>query len=207
VVLLPEHDKAADDLADLGLALFVVDHRSLDGILDSFRALGGRCGIEERARALVREFHALLKQAEQRAKGKPRPSVLITVGREIGSGSLGQVYAAGTGSFYDPLIERAGGTNACREGATRFPALSAEGILRMNPDVIVELVPDFEEKGLTREAVFREWRKAVPHVRAVKNGRLHVFTEDYTVIPGPRLVLLVERLAEVLHLEGEDRPR
>ncbi len=204
VVLLPEHDKAGDDLAALGLPLFAVDHRSLDDILNSFKALGKRCGREDRAHELVRDFEARMERAKRRAKGRPKPSVLVVVGREIGSGSLGKVYAAGTGSFYHPLIEAAGGTNACREGTTRFPALSAEGILRLNPDVIVELIPEFDKRGVPREAVLLDWKNSLSHVAAVKNGRVLIFTEDYTVIPGPRLVLMVERLAEVLHPAHED---
>ena len=34
---------------------------------------------------------------------------------------------------------------------------------------------------------------------AVRNGRVHVLGQDYVVIPGPRVILLVEQMARLLH--------
>jgi len=51
VVLLPEHDKASQDLENLGLNLLSVDHRSIEGILDSFDVLTGACRLQAACRA------------------------------------------------------------------------------------------------------------------------------------------------------------
>ena len=40
-----------------------------------------------------------------------------------------------------------------------------------------------------------------PEIAAVQNKRIYVIAEDYSTIPGPRFVDIVEDLARVLHLE------
>ena len=70
----------------------------------------------------------------------------------------------------------------------------------MNPDVIIDMTGDLTDHSLDREAVARQWA-AFPEVNAVKNGRVFVFDEDFMTIPGPRFVLVIERLARALHPE------
>jgi iron complex transport system substrate-binding protein len=43
-------------------------------------------------------------------------------------------------------------------------------------------------------------------VKAVKQGRVHIFGEDYVTIPGPRFTLLLEQMATVLHPELQIEP-
>jgi len=46
-------------------------------------------------------------------------------------------------------------------------------------------------------AAVREW-DVVREVPAVRLGQVQVFTEDYVTVPGPRFVLLLEHMAEVI---------
>jgi iron complex transport system substrate-binding protein len=98
------------------------------------------------------------------------------------------------------MISLAGGVNAYRGGVT-FPMLSREGVIRMNPDVIIDMIPDLDEKGLDRAAILREWETVSP-VDAVRNGRVYVFGEDYVAVPGPRFILIAEKMARAIHPEA-----
>ena len=69
-----------------------------------------------------------------------RPRVMIAIDRIQGSGGLVDVYIAGTDGYFDKMIELAGGENVYHQGMARFPVVSTEGVMRMNPDVIVDLV-------------------------------------------------------------------
>src|SRR5262249_4141245 len=94
------------------------------------------------------------------------------------------------------LIGLAGGQNAF-EREIAFPALSAEGILQTHPDVIIDLWPDLKERGLAPETIRKQWA-AIPGLRA----RIYVIGESYAMVPGPRIVLLLEDLVRAIHPEA-----
>ena len=143
-----------------------------------------------------------MKIIKDKTIGKERPRVLISIGRTLGSNSLKEVCVSGKNTFFDELITYAGGRNACEEIDIAYPILSAEGILHINPDVIIDLVPGPETKELDETEILEEW-KSVSDVNAIKKNRVYVLNEDYAVIPGPRFILLLEDLAHILHTEIE----
>jgi len=198
VVLLPEHEKSREYLRGLGIETLSVGNRTTRQIMDSIVAVGARCGAETKAAEIVVDIRARLARVAERTRGLKRSRALVSVGRAMGSGSLRDVCVAGEGTLYDEAITLAGGENACGGGGPKYPRLSAEGVLRIDPDVIVDIVADLEAKGLEREAVLAHWR-SVSGVRAVGEGRVHLISEVYAVRPGPRFILLVDHLARILH--------
>ena len=82
-----------------------------------------------------------------------------------------------------------------------FPALSGEGLLRLNPDVIIEMAPGIEERGLTARDVIADW-KGLESIAAVRNHRVHVLSADYVTIPGPRFIEILRDVARILHPEA-----
>jgi iron complex transport system substrate-binding protein len=114
-------------------------------------------------------------------------------------GSGGEIFISGRDGFYDDLITLAGGVNAYRDETLKFPALSGEGLVRLDPDVILEMVPDLAGEA-DREFLMDLWR-GKKSVRAVQEGRVHILGEDYVVIPGPRFVDLLEDMAEIINVE------
>jgi iron complex transport system substrate-binding protein len=196
VITLAEHADARSELGKLGLSTLTVDHTTVEGILSSVLQIGRACGCSEQAAALHERLSSRLRKIAERTSGRPRPSVLISVGRMAGDASTGRITVCGKKGFFEELIVLAGGRNAF-ERDIDFPALSAEGILELHPDVIVDLWPDLKEKGLSPEAVRQEWKK-IPTLQA----RISVIGESYAMIPGPRIVLLLEDLVRALHPEA-----
>ena len=91
------------------------------------------------------------------------------------------------------------------DAAPKTPAtvkLTAEGVLLLDPDVIVDLFADIATSGRSEEEVRADWR-SIPGARAVAAGRVHVVTAMYAVRPGPRFISLVEDLARMLHPEAD----
>jgi iron complex transport system substrate-binding protein len=50
------------------------------------------------------------------------------------------------------------------------------------------------------DKVKQNWQ-SLEQVNAVKNNRVHILEENYATIPGPRLGLLLEQMAQLLHPE------
>ena len=94
---------------------------------------------------------------------------------------------AGKRQWYDEIITLAGGVNAFEDEGIQFPSLSAEGLLRLNPDVIIEMAPDLNSQPYSEEDVVREW-SILPTLKAVREGRVYVLGKGYATIPGPRFV-------------------
>lgn len=195
VVLLDDGSDELRSLTKLGLPQLSVCHRSIPGILQSIRTIGDRCGVADRARQLCEDVERRLESIHRRTDGLPRPRVLMVVDRPRGCGSLQDVYIAGADGHLDKLVELAGGTNAY-SGAVRYPVVSAEGILRMNPQVIVELAPDLAVAR--RKEAQADWQM-LKQVDAVANGRIAFLSQPYASLPGPKFILVVESLAEMLH--------
>lgn len=198
VLLRQEHRDARAKLQALGVGILTVDHTTIGGIVDSIRSLGRACGTTAKSTDLADEIEQTMAEIQARTAGLPRKRVLISIGRTMGSGSLKELYAAGEEGFYDRLLTLAGAENACREFEQPYPRLGPEDVVRLDPDIVIDLVADLETKGLTAAAVRQEWR-ALPGLRAVQNGQVHVFGEGYVVIPGPRFILILERFARTIH--------
>lgn len=202
VILLPEHEKPRAYLAGLGIETLTVGNTTTDAILDAIAAVGRRSGAEPKAGEIVADIRARLARVAERTRELPPSRVLISVGRSMGSGALKDVYFAGEGTLYDEAITLAGGANACRGGGVKYPKLTAEGVLLLDPDVIVDLFADIKASGRSEDEVRADWR-SIPGARAVAAGRVHILTEVYAVRPGPRFISLVEDLARILHPEAD----
>ena len=200
IIMLPEHEGPRRDLGRLGLDILVVDHRNIAGILDSITAIGRACGKEQAAAAAVRDLRARMEHIRSRTRGVARTRVMVSVGRNMGSGKIEDVYITGRSGFYNGLIQLAGGVNAY-DGDAAYPTVSEEGIIRINPEVIIDMVPDLEEKVLDRNMVLKEWQ-TLARVDAVRNNRVYVFGQDFTVVPGPRFIRILEEMARVIHPEA-----
>ena len=200
VLLLAVHDDVVRYLRELKIPYVTVRNEQVRDILDAIVTVGKVSGSEIRARELVEDISGRMEEIARKTEKTDRPRVLISIGRSPGSGSLGEVYVAGHHTFYDELITCAGGANAYSGYDIPYPALSAEGLMVLNPEIIIDLIPDLKERGLDEVDVRREWA-LITGIDAVKNGRIHVISADYAVIPGPRFILFLEDLARIFHPE------
>jgi len=198
VVTLIENQYARRALGKLRIATLPVDHRNIEGILESIPAMGRPCGVEQAGEQLTAELRCRMQAVRRNTAPLPRPSVLVAVDRTLGCGRLEDVYIAGRDGHLDRLVELAGGRNAYRQGAVRFPVVSTEGILRLNPEVIIDIVPERQAAKLGKDTIAADWRQ-VAEVDAVRNGHVYVLADDRASIPGPGFIRLVERIARLIH--------
>lgn len=193
VVGLETQKEIEGQLKALGIDFLGVSHEHISEILQSVLIIGKACGAEEKAEAL---FQCLEKQIEKVPNiGKTEKlKVLVCVGHDE---SLSRMYIAARGTFYDELIELAGGVNACEETSGRYPEISPEGLAAMNPDLVIDIFPMSGEKSSN------VWKnngvQAQPASEQWKPYRAIALTNDYAWTPGPRFVLLLEEFTHALH--------
>ena len=174
---------------------------SIRGIIQGIRDIGARIGAEAEAEALAAEILAGLDRIEKRVEGFPRRKVFFCLGRT--PGSLKGLFTVGGPSFLSELLGTAGGQNIFADVTSDFPEISVESLNARAPDVIMETYPSQELSVQRREQLTADWQ-ALPDLPAVRDGRIHFLTEDYLLLPGPRVVQIAGKFADVLHPETAD---
>jgi iron complex transport system substrate-binding protein len=197
VVVLTEHEAALRFLSRFHVTTLRIDHATLDDIVHSITVIGRACGAAHAADSLVADLSARMEKIRKNA-GAVRPRVLVSVSRS--AGRISDLCVAGGGTYYDELIRLAGGRNAFTNKNIAFPMISLEGLYRINPEVVIDLVPEGSGKKITAAALRADW-ESVGRIDAVKMGRVYLFGQDFTEIPGPRFILLLEQMAKAIHPE------
>jgi iron complex transport system substrate-binding protein len=205
VIALDAHGHITSKLTALGYPVVTVRHETVEGILESIMHIGAVCDRRQQAESLVLDIRHRMRDAASRTHGGRRPRVLMAVGGALAPPDLSQVYIAGRGGFYDSIIGLAGGTNAY-EGNLIFPCVSAEGILHMSPDVIIDLVADLSAVPGGRDAALARW-DSLPSLPAVSNRCVHLLEGDFVTIPGPRFILILEAVARILGDAAAEPPK
>ncbi len=200
VILKEMEDPIGRMLRELDLDVLAVDHRDLDGILASIGTIGEAVGREHEAGSLLNRLTAGMDSLRTRLAGQPRPGVLVVLGRNLAAGDLSETYIAGADGYYNDLVELAGGSNSYRGRTIAFPAVSAEGLHQLAPNVIIEVIPNLGQTGIDSHRYEQAWRE-LPGLDSVTAGDIHVFIEDYAVRPGPRFILLAREMARAIHPE------
>jgi iron complex transport system substrate-binding protein len=177
-------------LEKLGLPTYVVFPKDFNGILRSIDHLGLLVHRGEEARAIVQDMERRREGVMKRVWGFPRPRVFLQVGEN-------PLVTVGKGSFADDLIRLAGGENIAGGEGELYPRMGMEEILRRAPEVI--LISSMNPKGDYRRTV-QEWARwnMIP---AVRKRRIHVIDSDLIDRPSPRIVIGLEEIARILHLE------
>jgi iron complex transport system substrate-binding protein len=178
------------------IAHFNYEHAGLADIPVTIRALGERTGHAAEAAREADRLVAGLEQIRRRVAGEPRPKTVLIFGRE--AGSLRGIFASGGVGFLHDMLETAGGADVFGDIQRQNVQLSTEMLLARAPEVILELRPS---EGWTAERLAGErnvWN-ALTSVPAVRTGRVYILADSGFMIPGPRVVQFVQKIAAVLH--------
>ncbi|HLL82071.1 MAG TPA: helical backbone metal receptor [Longimicrobium sp.] len=191
-VIVDEQVKQApkESLASLA-PVKVLPWLSLDDVVASTRELGRLSGREAEAEALAQRFASTLSR--QAPEGAPR--VLLAIADS--PGPLSTVWYIKRDSLHGAALEAAGARNAVGAEVTGPPNLSLEGIIQLDPDAILVLVPEeaLDEAGKAR--YLEGWRRLTV-LRAVKGDRVRLVVGRGSQSTGPRILRLVEQLRAAL---------
>jgi iron complex transport system substrate-binding protein len=200
LVVIPDRiPELADRLAAAQVPFVAIAMTTLSDVSSSMRRIGAAAGVEPHARAVVAGIEARLQQVRLRAVARPRPRVLLILGRD--PGALTGIVAAGAGSYLDDLVTLAGGDNVVsRVSSLPYPKVSLESILGLDPEVIIDTV-DMSAIDWNREQRNIEGQKLWQRfstLSAVRAGRVHAAESDALVTPGPRVVDVADWLAGLI---------
>jgi len=193
----------------------IVGSDSVNEILESIQSVADACSVSDRGRAIVEDLRRRIGPLSANIYGynafevdngnnmdnavnnnyktvnSNKPKVLLCVSRNgVANGAIGKCFVAGATSFYDQLIDAAGGINVMKGIKQAYPTITTEAIIRLAPDVIIDISMSYTDNQQTRK-VCGDW-KTLKNVPAVKNDRVYCLSGDYLSIPGPRIGLILE---------------
>lgn len=196
-IQLTEHVQASQNLKALGLSTLTVDHQSFDGILQSIILIGDATGHSNNARMLYELIQRNLENIKLAVQHRPPKRVLLAFARPAGSGAIDKLYVAGNEKFYTPLLQQSGGINAY-QGSVAFPVISTEGLLQINPEIIIDITTDPNSTPEKELIAKQQWQATFPH--DTFNGKnIHVLPDNVMVIPGPRIDQIAYAFAKAIH--------
>ncbi|CAN7658241.1 ABC transporter substrate-binding protein [Pseudorhodoferax sp. LjRoot39] len=190
VVVTPARQAAHQLVAPMeriGVPILVLLSRSLDEVLGNVRLIAQAGGVPERGEALAGRLQARLTAVDARVAGRTLPSMLMLTGR-LGNGML---LVARADTYTGEAMLRAGGRFALA-GAGVVPQVSPEAVLAADPDVLLFAGAQDALRDLVAQPGWRD-------MRAVRAGRAVTVSRSEFLIPGPRTVDGVEKLAQWLH--------
>jgi iron complex transport system substrate-binding protein len=177
----------ADRLDALGIKHVEVTVGSLAEVYSMIREIGRAVGLRETAEKLNTDIRSRLEAVRVQAAGRPRPKVLIVVGRT--PGTLSNLKAAGPAPYIGELLEIAGGSNVLTGTAIAYPQISLETVVRLNPDIILDTS---NMGGGATDASLREPWLTHRELAAVQTRMVFGLTSESLITPGPRVVDAVE---------------
>lgn len=173
-------------LERLKLPLLVVMPKGWLEVARMIRLLGEAMGHTEQAEALAQRFQQAEREARARPPSTSRPSLLFALNIEPLP-----MWVAGRETFVHDMIRLAGGRNAAADGGTNYYPLSAEALLRRDPDILVTTVPEDRLAPLYKHPVLQR-------LRAVRSKQVHSVDSNLFVRPTPRLLQGLEVLKSVI---------
>ena len=214
IVMLRGNKALCPSLDRFGINTLTVDHKTIEGVLQSIPTIGQACGNASAAGRMVDDLRGRIDRVREKTAGLRRPSVMVSVIRTQGVGRLEDVYAAGNDEYFDKMIEIAGGRNVFGKQPVRYPVVSNESIIKCNPEIIIDIVPSMTRGSVggsaNSSANGGDWKSKaeadwgqLPDVDAVSAGKVFCLDEDFISVPGPRFVLLLEKLGRLLHPEAD----
>jgi iron complex transport system substrate-binding protein len=196
ILATPVNDPDVVTLRNLGYNVLVLNPNDVNGIFKDISMVGKAVGADQNATTLVNSLTSQINAIEAKiaAANLPKPKVYYEVWTP-------PLMSAGSTSFINDVISKAGGQNIFENETQQYPTISSETIVQKNPDVI--MLPT--NMAQTDEAPFYgsvDTVKARPgwsSISAIQSNRVVVVNGDLFAEAGPRVAEQIEAAAKAFY--------
>jgi ABC-type Fe3+-hydroxamate transport system substrate-binding protein len=198
IIHQPNKHKIKNFVEKLSIRNLPISMLSFAEIFNSIKEIGIATHREKAANELIQSMQETIDFHRKRLAGVSQKSVLLVLG--ISNDSMRELYGVGPKTFLGEMLALAGGNNILAETQAQYPKVSKEFIIHESPEIIIEIG---RKDVLTEESSRKRrqgWQK-FSTIRAVKDKNIHIIGADYILIPGPRLVNIIELFVKAIHPE------
>lgn len=178
-----------DALERLGYPVFVTSPQSVEDVIGDIAQIGRVVNETAGAARVVARMRADLARVRRRVQGRPAVRTLVVIWQD-------PLRTIGPGTFFEDLVQRAGGDPVLGGGGAKYPRLSMEVVMREAPELILIGRPG--EPGRGDERFWRQF----PTLPAVRAGRIVSIDIEILSRPGPRITEALLDLARAIHPEA-----
>lgn len=168
-------------------------HNSLQDIFSSIKQIGITCKAEEKANQVLGKIK---EQIESLKCQTANPLKVLIAISPSGLRNIKNFYFSGNNGIYQDILALFGVKNVIQQKTIPFSSLSYESLIKLNPDLIIEL--NSEKKYFTQEQILKPWEQL--NLQAVRNKQVYLLNQDYVFIPGTRIVNLIKDFRKIVCL-------
>ncbi len=193
----PASEDLAAQLAQRNIRAVLLPNDRLQDIFATIDTLGRLFDLSRRAEKLTKTIRDSLEIFRRLAQQLPHasPEALFVLHRD--PGTTRNISVIGGNTFTDDLWRMLGGRNAFESAGLKYGQLNSESLLTMNPDLIIEFKFNQKWDEQRRRNNKKEWQN-LKQLKAVKEGHIYVIDGNYSLIPGPRVTLLIRDYYQIL---------
>lgn len=197
-ILMEPASEQRDKLEALGIPCHALRLSTIEDIQNAIRTIGTLCNARRKAQKVVSDLRKRTRDLLARTFPAQKPRVMLVASHP--RNNISEAYLIGGSSFHNELLKMANGKNVY-DGPLPCPLVGREAILRFNPQVIIDLLPELNQAPRMSRSRARELWDAFPTVDAVRNERVYLLTENHVSIPGPRYVEILDDFVSALYPE------
>jgi iron complex transport system substrate-binding protein len=190
VAISINRESTVHSLEQLGLAVYAVDPRTVDQVLDSSQRLGELLGAGDAGSLTIATLRKRLEDIRARLNGVQPRNVLFVVWET-------PLISVGRNTFLADALRAAGATSVIN-ASQDWPEVSVEEVVKLQPDYILFSNDDPDKLARQIAQLHRQpgWRE----LRAVRENHIVILSEAISR-PAPRLLDVIEQLARAIHPE------
>jgi iron complex transport system substrate-binding protein len=185
ILATPINDPDVVTLRSLGNKVLVLNPNDVNGVLKDITMVGKATGASQNATTLVNSINSKINSIDAKiaAAHVTKPLVYYEVWYPD------PLMSAGSTSFINDVIAKAGGINIFQNETQQYPTVSSETIVQKNPDVIM-LPTDMANPGdkpFYGSVQEVKDRPGWGSISAIQNNRIVVVDGDLFAEAGPRI--------------------
>ncbi len=198
IIFQGKNSHLTQNAKNLNIKPLSVSVNSLQDIFNAIQILGKELGRNKEAEALTIKLKDGLLSYQNKLSGVRPKNVLLLLGDS--NDPSRDLYAVGKGTFLDELLTLSGGKNILPDSLSQYPKVSKEFIIKNSPEIIIEAGPKSRLNDQQRQERIQSWKR-FPTIQAVQTESIHFIGADYILIPGPRILNIIDNFSQAIHPE------
>ncbi len=184
----PEDTKT---IRNLGMPVVVFDDKNISEVYETIALIGKVIDSQAQAEDLIEQMKAKEKNIDDKIAQLSEEQK-----RKIWLEVDSSLYTAGSGTFLDEIIMKAGGLNIAND-VQGWGQFNSEQVIARNPDVILETYSYSDKKVVDNIKNRKGWES----VEAIKNDRVISLDNNVISRQGPRIIDGLEMITQAIYPE------
>ena len=175
----------------MGIPVYYQKYDKVNDIVNGLEKLAEITNHKEKGKKIADSLRTEIQKYSGIPDSSQKKKVLLLISKE-------SYFVFGKDTYASDILRLSGGINAIDSiYENPYPVVSAEYILKVNPDIIM----GGESVGLNKD--FFELHKEMKQTKAYANHQYYTINDDYLSRPGPRVVEAIKLIQQIIE-RGEE---